>query len=141
MGPKYPHMLPAEVRRWDAFLAKYGLPEGEINYDVHLGEGAPVDPDWPEWMARMVWSLSTHRLDVVVERPDLVIIIEVKGVAGMSAVGQLLGYEALWLRDRGTDRPVQLLLVCERVEADMRAVFAFYEIEVVELGDVGRSVG
>jgi hypothetical protein len=131
-------MLPAEVRRWDRFIELHGLPVGVVSYDVHLGDGAVADPAWPAWMASMVRSLSTHRVDVVVERPDEVIIVEVKGIAGMGAVGQLLGYEALWLRDRGTDRSVRLLLVCERVEADMLSVFGYYEIEVVELGDVAR---
>jgi len=73
-------------------------------------------------------------VDVVIERADEVVIVEVKGVAGMSAVGQLLGYEALWVKERGTSRPVHLLLVCESVEADMKGVFDWYEIEVVELG-------
>ncbi len=131
MAAKYPHMTPAEVRRWDSYLAQYGLPEGDVSYNEHLGEGAPIVLDWPTWMAVMVKALSTHRVDVVIERPDEVILIEVKGVAGMGAVGQLLGYEALWLRERGTDRPVRLLLVCERVESDMEAVFAYYEIAVV----------
>ncbi|MBA7698314.1 hypothetical protein ES703_106991 [subsurface metagenome] len=136
MKAKYPHMLPAEVRRWDAFLERYGMPEGAVSYDVHLGKGAPIDPDWPAWMAAMVKVLSTHRVDVVVERPDEVVIVEVKGIAGMGAVGQLVGYEALWVKERGVDRPVRLLLVCERVEADMLSVFAWYEIEVVEMGEV-----
>lgn len=138
MRAKYPHMLPAEVRRWDAFLALHGMPVGTVSYDVHLGEGAPIDPAWPGWMAAMVKTLSTHRVDVLIERPDEVVIVEVKGVAGMGAVGQLVGYEALWMKERGTDRPVRLLLVCERVEADMLSVFAWYEIEVVEIGELSR---
>lgn len=136
MAAKYPHMLPAEVRRWDAFLDRFGLPEGEVSYDVHLGEGAEIDPTWPPWMVPMVRSLSTHRVDVVIERPDEVVIVEVKGIAGMGAVGQLVGYEALWVGQYGLDRPVHLLLVCEFVEADMRSVFDWYEIEVVELGAI-----
>lgn len=137
MPVKYPHMLPREIAIWDRFIEEYGLPEGEIDYDVHLGEGAEVDPSWPSWMAGMVKRLSTHRADVVVEREHEVLIVEMKSVAGMGAVGQLVGYEALWLRQEGTDRPVRLLCVCERLEADIRAVFQFYEIEVVELGQVG----
>lgn len=138
MPPKYPHMRPREIQIWDAFIEQYGLPDGVIDYDVHLGDGVPADPAWPDWMVKMVKALSTHRLDVVVERADEVIIIEIKSVAGMSAVGQLVGYEALWLSEFGTDRPVHLVCVCEQTEADMRAVFAFYEIEVVELGAVPR---
>jgi len=128
MATRYKHLLPREVAIWDAYLAEFGLPAGEVNYDVHL---APVDPAWPAWMIVMVHALSTHRVDVVVERPDEVIIIEIKTRAGMGAVGQLVGYEALWLQQFGTDRPVRLVCVCEGMEADMQTVFTFYEIVVV----------
>lgn len=136
MPTKYPHMLPRETEVWDKFLDLYGMPEGKVDYDVHLGEGVEVDPSWPSWMARVVQQLSTHRADVVVERSDEVVIIEIKSIAGMGAVGQLLGYEALWLKQFGVDRPVRLLCVCERTEADIEAVFSFYEIEVIVLGAV-----
>lgn len=136
MAVKYPHMLPHETLIWDRFIAVYGLPEGDVDYDVHLGKGAEVNPLWPSWMVRMVRQLSTHRADVVVTRPDEVLIIETKSIAGMGAVGQLVGYEALWLQEHGVDRPVNLLCVCERMEADIRTVFKFYGIEVIELGEV-----
>ena len=134
MVPKYKHMLPTEVILWDRFIDRFGLPEGDVIYDLHLGEGAPIDPTWPEWMVRAVKTLSTHRVDVVVRRPGEVMIIELKRVAGMGSVGQLVGYEALYLSQFGTDRPVRLLCVCEVLEADMRTVFGYYEIEVVVMG-------
>jgi len=136
MAAKYPHMLPHEAQIWDCYLAQYGLPEGEVDYDVHLGEGVAPDPAWSAWMVAMVRVLSTHRADVVVRRKNEVIIIEVKSIAGMGAVGQLVGYEALYLQQFGMDRPVRLVCVCERTEADMRAVFDYYKIEVIELGEV-----
>lgn len=136
MGSKYPHMLPREERIWDRFIELHGLPTGEIEYDMHLGVGAPIDPTWPPWMAGMVKTLSTHRADVVVSRSDEVVIVEIKSVAGMGAVGQLVGYEALYLQQFGLDRPVRLLCVCEQLEADIRTVFDFYEIGVVVLGEV-----
>jgi hypothetical protein len=137
MAVKYPHMLPREERIWDAFCERYGTPEGLIRYDVHLGSGAAVDEAWPEWMKVCVKALSTHRADVVVERLREVVIVEVKSIAGMGAVGQCVGYEALWLKEYGTKRPVTLLCVCERLEADIASVFQFYDIGLVELGDVG----
>ncbi len=137
MRSKYKHMLPTEVRLWDRFIEEHGLPEGEIEYDCHLGEGAEVDPSWPGWMTKVVKTLSTHRVDVLVRRQKEVLIVELKVVAGMGTVGQLVGYEALYLRQFGMDRPVSLLCVCERMEADMRAVFGFYEIGVVEMGSAG----
>jgi len=136
MPVKYPHMLPQETRIWDRYLDQFGVPEGRISYDVHLGDGLSPDPDWPEWMIRMVKVLSTHRADVIVERQDEVIIVEVKSVAGMGALGQMLGYEALWVKERGTSRGVRLMCVCETAEADVEVAYDFYGIELVELGEV-----
>lgn len=134
---KYKHLLPREVRIWDAYLRQHGMPEGTVTYDVHLGSGAPVRSHWPVWMGPMVAALSRHRVDVIVERSDEVVIFELKGYAGMAAVGQLLGYESLWLLERGAVRPVHLVCVCESMEADMGSVFAHYDILVVVVGNVG----
>lgn len=134
MPSKYTHMLPSEVKLWDRYIDEFGLPEGQVEYDLHLGEGAPIDPSWPDWMARTVKALSTHRVDVTVRRPGEVVIIELKSVAGMGSIGQLVGYEALYLKQFGVDVPVRLVCVCERLEADMETVFGYYEIEVVVLG-------
>lgn len=136
MAVKYRHMLPNEELIWDVYIEKFGLPEGRVEYDVHLGEGAAIDEGWPEWHRRMVKSLSTHRADVVVERVGEVVIVEIKRVAGMGALGQLVGYEALWVREHGVDRPVRLVCVCEVAEADIEAAFGFYEIELIVLGEL-----
>ncbi len=134
MKAKYRHMLPRETRIWDKYLDLFGVPAGRIGYDVHLGDGLPFQPAWPEWMRRMVKTLSTHRVDVLIERENTVTIIEIKRVAGFGALGQLLGYGALWVREHGVGRDVHLMCLCERAEADAVSAFRFYDIEVVELG-------
>lgn len=134
MGAKYPHMLAREERIWDAYLEQYGTPPGRIEYDVHLGQGAAVEEEWPEWMKKMVKALSCKRADVIAETAMEVRIFEVKPRAGLSAVGQLLGYEALWFKQRGSWKPVTLVCVCEDVAPDMEDVFDYYKIEVVQVG-------
>lgn len=134
MPAKYPHMKAGEVAIWERFIEEVGLPAGDITYDLHLGDGAPVDPSWPDWMGPMVKHLSQHRCDVVVETPWSSVIIEIKQVAGMSALGQLLGYEALYAVEMGGGREVTLMCVCETAEADVETAFEFYGIELVELG-------
>ena len=138
MPVKYPHMGTRESRIWEAYLGRYGVPEGRIEYDVHLGEGAEVKEDWPEWMRVMVKALSTKRADVVVEGTLSTTIIEVKRRAGLSAVGQVLGYEALMYKARGGWKPVELLVVCEYIEPDMVEVFEYYKVAVVVLGELPR---
>lgn len=134
MAAKYPHMGTREERIWDAYLEQYGTPAGRIEYDVHLGEGAEADPEWPEWMKVMVKALSTKRADVAAETTFGVTIFEIKRRAGLSAVGQLLGYEALWFKERGGWKPVSLVVVCEYIEPDMADVFEYYKVGVVVLG-------
>ena len=138
MPVKYPHMGTREERIWDAYLEQYGTPAGLIQYDVHLGEGMEADPEWPEWMRVMVKALSTKRADVVIEGPLATTIIEIKRRAGLSAVGQLLGYEALMFKARGGAKPVELLVICEYLEPDMADVFEYYKVAVVVMGELAR---
>jgi hypothetical protein len=133
MGTKYPHMLKREERIWDAYLAEYGMPAGRIDYDVHLGEGAPISPEWPEWMAVMVKALSTKRADVVAETRFSITIFEIKRRAGLSCLGQLLGYEALMTKERGGWKPINLVAVCAEIEPDMAETFSYYKVEVIQI--------
>lgn len=135
MPAKYAHMKQDEAVLWDRYIAQYGLPEGQVDYDVRLGDGAVADPEWPEWMKVMVKALSTKRVDVVSETRFGMTVWEIKRRAGLSAVGQLLGYEALLYKERGGWKPIDLVCVCESIEPDMASVFAYYKVRVVELGE------
>jgi len=77
----------------------------------------------------MAYSLSTKRVDAVVETRHEVYICEVKQRAGMSALGQLLGYEALYVSQFKPRRSVVLVLICEVVEPDMESVYTQYGIQ------------
>jgi len=134
MGVKYPHMGPLETRVWGAYVEEHGIPEGRVDYDVHLGKGAAVEGDWPEWMRRMVKALSTKRVDVVAETRFGITIFEVKRRAGLSCLGQLMGYEALMFEERGGWKPISLVAVCEDVEPDMMGTFEYYKVRVVVVG-------
>lgn len=134
MPAKYPHMRDSEARIWDAFIDERGMPAGRISYDVRLGEGAAVDVSWPVWMTAMVKALSQKRADVVAETAEEITIFELKRRAGMSCLGQLLGYEALMVKERGGWKPVVLVAVCEDIEPDMREAFEYYKVSVVVVG-------
>ena len=128
---KYPHMKQGEIRVWDAYLEEHGTPAGRVEYDVRLGEGAPIDPSWPPWMEAMVKALSQKRADVVAETSEDITIFEIKRRAGMSCLGQLMGYEALMMKEIGGFKPVRLVAVCEELEPDMEDAFDYYKVEVI----------
>jgi len=129
MAAKYPHMKASEVVLWDRFLEHVPWAIQSIRYDVRLGEGARLPEGSPEWVKRMAWSLSTKRIDAVVETSHEIIIVELKDRAGLSAVGQLLGYLALYIKQYRPKKPIRLALVCARVAPDMDAILPEYGIE------------
>ena len=130
----YPHLGKYEQSIWERYIDQEGMPEGLVKYDVHLGEGAFSDPSWPSWMAVMVKALSTKRADVVAESRFGITIFEIKRRAGLSCLGQLLGYEALMTKQAGGWKPVELVAVCEELEPDMRDAFDYYKVRVVIVG-------
>lgn len=134
MVAKYAHLGKHEERIWDLYVDEFGLPAGRISYDVRLGGGAPLNHEWPEWMKAMVKALSQKRVDVIAEERFRVTIFEIKRRAGLSCLGQLLGYEALKFKQDGGWKPVKLVAVCEDIEPDMLDTFEFYKVEVVIVG-------
>ncbi len=130
MPQEFTHLLPLERPIWARYLASTTEEFLSLVYDLHLGEGAPVDPALSLGTQAIVAAVSRKRLDVVGETLDSIIIFEVKPRAGMGALGQLLSYRELLLREHRPSKPVRLVVVCERVEPDMPRVYAQYGIEI-----------
>lgn len=138
MPARYPHMRESEARIWEAYIEEFGIPAGRVDYDVRLGEGAEVDPSWPAWMIAMVKALSQKRADVVVETSEEITIFELKRRAGMSCLGQLMGYEALMMKESGAWKPIMLVAVCEDIEPDMAEAFEYYKVSVILVSVAGQ---
>jgi len=130
MPQEFVHLLPLERPIWAKYLAATTEEFLSLVYDLHLGEGAPVDPSWSEGTAAIVAAVSRKRVDVIGETAGSIIIFEVKPRAGMGAMGQLLNYRALYLRERRPTKPLRMMVVCERVEPDVTRTYAQYGIEI-----------
>jgi len=116
---KFPHMLPVEAELWDKFLSIRQPPFEKLEYDVHVGDAPERPPDLPEYLWGMFKSVNQKRIDVVGHDPDVIYVIEVKPRAGLSALGQVLAYKFLYLRDFKPTKPVQMRIVCERKEPNI----------------------
>jgi len=130
MPQEFVHLLPLERPIWARYLASTTEEFLSLVYDLHLGEGAPVDPALSLGTQAIVAAVSRKRVDVVGETVDAIIIFEVKPRAGMGAMGQLLNYKGLYLREVGPTKPVRTMVVCERVEPDVTRAYAQYGIEI-----------
>jgi len=125
---KYPHLLPREVEIWERFLALYGREFTGFVYDVRVGEGITIRPEWGDEIARMAKLLTQKRIDVVGYKPGEIWIIEVKPHGGLSALGQLTVYEELYRIKYNPTQTIRKALVCETVDPDLRGLLPKYGV-------------
>ncbi len=130
MVQEFTHLLPLERPIWARYLAATTEEFLSLVYDLHLGEGAPIDPALSEGTKAIIAAVSRKRVDVVGETADSIIVFEVKPRAGMGAMGQLLTYRELYLREIRPTKPIRMVVVCERVEPDVPRVYGQYGIEI-----------
>lgn len=121
MSQQYTHLLPKEIAIWERFLAAYGDLFKSFDYDIHLGPGAELPDDAPDWVIRQSQAVSRDRVDVVGHRGDAIWIIEIKPRAGKGAIGQLIQYRRQYIEELAPARPVRMVIVCERVAPGVQA--------------------
>lgn len=128
MPLKYPHMAREDEPVWERWLALHQAEFLTFLYDIRVGSGAELpsggDPKYDD-----MWrDLTRKRIDVIARRPGLDLIIEVKKIAGWTALGQILGYPVLWSADREAINPIGTLLVCEQLMPDLETVLNAYSL-------------
>lgn len=122
------HLRPSERILFHAFEDRDYLPHAVYEFDLHLGEGMPLDPAWPPWLANMARALTQRRVDVVAHTPKETWILEIKERAGTTAIGQLLLYQALYVRDIAPTISPRLGLICPLVGFDLGDIFEAFAI-------------
>lgn len=130
LQPKYLHMLPGDVFLWEKFLEKYGEYYNQFEYDIHVGRADKAVGPQPEEIRKVAEAVLLKRIDAVGYHEEEVWIFEVKPDAGLSALGQLLGYKALWVRDRGLPVKLRVAVISDYVSSDDRYLFEHYEVRV-----------
>jgi len=128
LGPKYstdwrgkpPHMLSVDIPIWYRFLVNHADKFVNLWYDSLLG--APVlDEKTEDYKMEKMWrALTAKRSDAIAELANEIWIIEVTDYAGMRALGQLLTYHSLWLKDPPVSKPEKLVLVASETDPSIR---------------------
>lgn len=116
---KYPHLLPSDAAIWDRFILQNPDFFSEIEYDVHVGQGIEIDQDWPDYIATMATTLTQRRIDVVGYKDNQIWIVELKQDPGVGALGQLVAYQSLYLREHTAIERVELCLISNRIDRDL----------------------
>lgn len=127
LGPKYatdwrgkpPHMLAPDIPVWYRFLDEWAEHFISLYYDSLLGGPSLTPEEEKNNMKRMWRALICKRTDAIAELKEEVWLIEVADHPEMRAVGQLITYEALWLRDPKIDKPTRKILVANSIDPDI----------------------
>jgi len=96
---KYPHMRPEDVRIWERFLDAHSPLNAVVAYDVHVGSTPPLPDDAPEYLKKHVAAVYPKKIDAVMYFPTQTLVTEIKPFAGLTALGQALGYRHLFIND------------------------------------------
>jgi len=128
--PRHPyiHLIGDDVPIWEAFLPIYGKNFQRFDYDVHVGQGAEPDPDLPEQYQRMIRVLSKLRIDAIGYKEDEIWIIEVKKEAGLTALGQIMGYLTLYREEYQPTKQLKGAVVTNFLRPDIKHLLEVFGI-------------
>lgn len=114
-----PHMLSQDVPVWYRFLEKWGSGFLNLYYDCLLG-GPLLDDEEKKDPLKWMWRVNnSKRADAIAELENEVWIIEVAPDPGLRILGQLIAYQALWLRDPKINKLEKMILVSEVPNQDL----------------------
>ena len=119
---KYPGMAPREVIIFRAWLGLHQSEYDRFEYNVRVGNGIDPGAEYPAIYRQQYIENTQKRIDALAWKGEQPTIIEVKDRATGSSMSQILMYKALWPITFPNTPPPKLLLVTNRVAADMPMV-------------------
>lgn len=117
-----PHMSAVDYVLWNRFRRSHKPAGLRMYFDVAVGPGEAVSGSVDQALREAWKRLTQQRIDVVIERMESWVIVEVRGAAGPGAIGSLVTYRSLWLQDAPDSRPVFLWLVTDVISQNLRSV-------------------
>lgn len=120
--PRYPHMFKNDIAIWERFIDEHGSEFLGFLYDVKVGSGTDPVPGLSEPYATMQATLSRYRIDVIGIKADRLEIFEVKPMAGTSAIGQVISYMKLFVKDYSPDVKIVGGIVTDFERPDMKSL-------------------
>lgn len=114
----YPHMKPNDVALWERFIYLYPDDYDFCQYDVLVGSDPDFDTTVSPDTGGDAWKLYQKKIDVVAFKGDRIDIIELKPRAGASAVGQVLMYKKLYIKDYTPPSRPRCIIITDDVKTD-----------------------
>lgn len=116
---QWPGMNPREIVVFNNWLLLHYHDYTGFDFNVRVGVGTDPGPTYDESSRRQFIQNTQKRIDVVAWKDSNPTIIEVKDRAGLSSIGQIIGYSHLWKADNLSGPIPSLLLVFNRTDNDV----------------------
>ena len=117
--PSYPHMMAQDIEVWSKYLAAPVVEIKRVWYDVHVG-GAVEVPGGPESLeGRVAAGITRKRIDVICRVGGGYWVVEVKPLASMLALGQVITYHRRFVSEYRPDGEAFPVVVCENADLDL----------------------
>src|SRR5215467_5095244 len=118
----YPGLMPNECVILSAWLRVHESDYERFDYNTRIGAGVDPGPTWGPDIRRMAVMNSQLRIDAIGWVGNQASLIEVKQDANVTAIGQLLTYDAVWRMDNPSLPPPHLIVVSNTLQPNMGAV-------------------
>jgi hypothetical protein len=132
-GP-FTHMASGDKAIWLRYLMQGGAQYAPFTYDLRVGNGLRMPQTASGYAIRSARALTTKRIDVVCFIGYRPWVIEVKQRAGLSAIGQMIGYRNLYAADHPFQEVPGMMLVTDELQPDMEQLLIEQEIMFTEVG-------
>lgn len=132
--PHYPHMLSEDTAVWSKYLAAPIAAIQEVWYDVHVGKAVPLPAGSSDLERRIASGITRKRIDVVARVGSALWVVELKPFGGMQALGQVLSYTRLFVKEYWPACEVLPVLICSEVDEDLLDQFEVRGVMVISVG-------
>jgi len=126
----YPHMIGEDLIIWNRFIDRFPGRFDSVDYDWRVGQGMDLQESWEDTIKRMATMITQKRIDVLGWNGEIPTIIEVKKNVSISTLGQVLGYQILFVHDFPHIHKPEILVVCGSLSIDDSTVLGAYSIPV-----------
>lgn len=117
--PHYPHFLAEDNGVWTRFLETDANRISRLWYDVRVGKPMYLPDDASEVEKKVAAGVSRKRIDVVCLVDSDFWVVEVKPLASMLAVGQVISYARLFAKEYLRSGRVMPVIVCDNKDEDL----------------------
>ncbi len=117
--PSYPHMMPLDAAIWTVYLKNPLAKMQRVWYDLHVGQMVSPVVSGDDLGQRISAGVTRKRIDVVARVGGGFWVIEVKPFAGYVALGQVVTYLGLFIKEFRPLGQVIPIVVCDQVDPDL----------------------